>query len=102
MIVRGEVGPQQGQGGQMNRAVGHSRENGRKSAHNAGCLNPEIGRLLREVESSRAVIEERGVSLGDVEASTVQDCQMRQQLRRRSAFLDHHAPQSLEEIPIIE
>lgn len=72
VIFGREMRSQQPHDRQAEGALRQQVENDRKASRRAGCLDPAVGRVLREMENLRAVREERRASFAQVESPSVQ------------------------------
>jgi hypothetical protein len=71
VVVRGQMGRQQRDRRQRHRAVAQQIENDREPAGGPRCLDPPVGRVLREMQHLRAIGEERRAALAEVQSSLV-------------------------------
>ena len=72
MIVRRQVRRQQTDGGQRDRPSREEIEDHRKAPRRAGCFDPPIRGVLREMKDLRAISKERRTAFAEIQATRVE------------------------------
>ena len=87
MIGLCQVRSQQRDRGQRDRAIGQELENDRKPSGCARRLDAVIGRVLGQVQDLRAIGEQRGTPLAEIEPARVELREQRKKIGRRPLFI---------------